>query len=120
MFPCKDVTTQTVIKCLTQLFSIFGMPGYVHSDRGSSFMSKELKDWLLSHKVPSSHTTPYNPRGNGQCERFNGIIWKTVCLARHAHNLLETQWEAVLPDALHAIRSLLCTATNSTPHERFF
>ena len=78
VFPCKDVTTQTVIKCLTQLFSIFGMPGYVHSDRGSSFMSKELKDWLLSQKVPSSHTTSYNPRGNGQCERFNGIIWKTV------------------------------------------
>ena len=26
----------------------------------------------------------------------------------------------VLPDALHSLRSLLCTTTNSTPHERFF
>ena len=26
----------------------------------------------------------------------------------------------VLPDALHSIRSLLCTATNQTPHERMF
>ena len=26
----------------------------------------------------------------------------------------------VLPDALHSIRSLLSTATNTTPHERFF
>jgi len=26
----------------------------------------------------------------------------------------------MLPDALHSIRSLLCPATNSTPHERFF
>ena len=26
----------------------------------------------------------------------------------------------VLADALHSIRSLLCTATNTTPHERFF
>ena len=26
----------------------------------------------------------------------------------------------VLPDALHSIRSLLCTATNATPHERMF
>lgn len=32
---------------------------------------------------------------------------------------LPTQcWQAVLPDALHSIRSLLCTATNATPHER--
>ena len=30
------------------------------------------------------------------------------------------QWEAVLPDALHSIRSLLCTSTNATPHERLF
>ena len=25
-----------------------------------------------------------------------------------------------MPDALHSIRSLLCTATNTTPHERLF
>ena len=30
------------------------------------------------------------------------------------------EWEVVLNESLHAIRSLLCTATNSTPHERFF
>ena len=30
------------------------------------------------------------------------------------------QWECVLPDALHSIRPLLCTATNATPHERLF
>ena len=29
-------------------------------------------------------------------------------------------WPDVLPEALHAIRSLLCTATNATPHERMF
>ena len=26
----------------------------------------------------------------------------------------------MLPDTLHSIRSLLCTATNTTPHERLF
>ena len=35
-------------------------------------------------------------------------------------NLDPTQWEQFLPDALHSIRSLLCTATNATPHERLF
>ena len=28
--------------------------------------------------------------------------------------------QEVLLDALHSIRSLLCTATNATPHERIF
>ena len=34
-------------------------------------------------------------------------------------NLQEEQWDQNLPDALHAIRSLVCTATNQTPHQRF-
>ncbi len=41
VFPCKDVSTTTVIKCRCQLFSLFGMPAYIHSDRGwvKSFVS---------------------------------------------------------------------------------
>ncbi|XP_054267039.1 uncharacterized protein LOC128989193 [Macrosteles quadrilineatus] len=68
----------------------------------------------------TGRTTPYNPRGNGQAERYNGIIWKTVNLALKTHSLHVSQWEKVLEEALHSIRSLLCTGTNATPHERMF
>lgn len=83
-------------------------------------MSIELKTFLTSQGVATSRTTPYNPRGNGQCERFNGIIWKTILLALKTNNLNARHWEEVLDIALHSIRSLLCTATNMTPHERMF
>ena len=117
-FPCPDMSAQTVIKCLCELFSVFGMPAYIHSDRGTSFMSSELKEFLTSRGVAVSRTTPYNPQGNGQCERYNGIIWKSITLALNSRKLPVTQWETVLIDALHSIRMLLCTATNCTPHER--
>ncbi|XP_068224969.1 uncharacterized protein [Palaemon carinicauda] len=120
VFPCADMTTRTVISCLVQLFALFGMPAYIHTDRGASFMSEELKDFLMKKGVATSRTTPYNPRGNGQAEKYNGIIWKTLTLALKTRNLDVSQWETVLPDALHSIRSLLCTSTNSTPHERLF
>jgi hypothetical protein len=119
-YPCQNITSETVIQCLSHLFSIFGMPGYVHSDQGSSFMSNELKNYLHSRGIATSRSTPYNPEGNGQTERYNGIIWKTVALGLRARNLKINQWEEVLDDALHSIRSLLCTATNCTPHERMF
>jgi len=119
-YPVADMTTETVIKCLDNLFSMFGMPAYIHSDRGTSFMSKELKQHLHSLGVATSRTTPYNPQGNGQCERYNGIIWCTVKLMLASDDLLPSCWELVLQKALHAIRSLLCTPTNATPHERFF
>ena len=35
-------------------------------------------------------------------------------------DLTVSKWEIVLGDALHSIRSLLCTSTGQTPHERFF
>ena len=34
-------------------------------------------------------------------------------------NLGPHHWEEVLPEALHSVRTLLSTATNTTPHERF-
>lgn len=120
VFPCADMTSSTIIKCLCQLFAIFGMPAYIHSDQGSSFMSHELKSFLYSQGIATSRTSGYNPQGNGQVERYNGIIWKTIMLALKSKCLKITEWEIVLPDALHSIRSLLCTAINATPHERLF
>ena len=32
-FPCSKLTAKTVVNCLSQLFSIFRLPNYVHSDR---------------------------------------------------------------------------------------
>ncbi|XP_068206398.1 uncharacterized protein [Palaemon carinicauda] len=115
------MTTRTVISCLVQLFALFGMPAYIHTDRGASFMSEELKDFLMKKGVATSCTTHYNSIGNGQAEKYNGIIWKTLTLALKTRNLDVSQWETVLPDAhLHSIRSLLCTSTISTPHECLF
>jgi len=106
--------------CLALLFSLVGFPSYVHSDRGTVFMSKELKDYLHSRDIATSHSTPYHPTDNSQCERCNQTVWKTVSLILKGRNLGPHLWELILPDALHAVRTLLCTATNASPHERFF
>lgn len=119
-FPCKDVGTTSVINCMNSLFSLFGMPAFVHSDRGSSLISSELKSYFLSRGVGSSFTTRYNPQGNGQCESYNGIVWRATKLCLASKNLELNCWEHVLPDVLHSLRSLLCTSTGCTPHERFF
>ena len=108
------------MKCLDKMFVLCGTPSYIHSDRGSSFLSQEIKDYFSQRGIATSKTSPYHPIGNGQCERYNGITWKGVRMAPRTQNLSDTQWEIVLPNVLHSIRSLLSTATNTTPHERFF
>ena len=119
-FPCRSTDAETVISCLNQLFTLLGMPAYVHSDRGPAFVSHDLISYLHQRGIGCSNTSIYNPRGNGQCERYNGIIWSSVKLAVKSRKLHISQWELVLPDVLHSIRSLLCTTTNETPHERLF
>lgn len=119
-FPCKNTNTESVMKCLSQLFTTFGLPEVLHTDRGSCFMSETFKSFLRDRGVTLSHTTPYHPQGNAQCERYNATIWNTVRLALESRHLPPSSWEDLLPDCLHAIRSLLCTSTNMTPHERLF
>ena len=119
-FPCPNLYTSTVIKCLNQLFSLCGNPSYVHSDRGQSFMSCELKEYFNDRQIATSRSTPYHPIGNAQVERYNGIIWRAIKLDLKTCSLPISHWETVLPNALQSIRTLLCTATNTTPHALFF
>ena len=119
-FACPNMEASTVVKCLDSLFSLCGTAGYVHSDRGPSLMSEELRAYLLSRGIASSHSSAYNPRGNGQVERYIQTVWKSVLLSLKTHKLPTSKWELVLPEALHSIRSLINTTTNETPHDRFF
>lgn len=119
-YPCKDTKSSTINQCFNNLFSMFGMPEMVHNDRGTDFLSEETQSYLLSKSIATSKTSRYNPKCNGQVERLNGTLWKAIQVTLHSRNLKQSDWEDVLPDALHSIRSLLCTTTNETPHERMF
>ncbi|KAL0859991.1 hypothetical protein ABMA27_010306 [Loxostege sticticalis] len=99
-FACSDVSSKTVIKHLHNLFMIFGKPSYIHSDRGTAFLSAEVQDFLHARGIATSRTTPYNPQGNGQVEKL-----KTGSKYYH---------KPCIPFAPY------CTATNCTPHERMF
>ena len=118
--PCADTSATTLISCLEKVFSLFGTCNYVHSDRGTSLMSRKFKDFLCRKGIASSHSTPYHPQGNSQCERYNGIIWGAIKCALKSRALEINKWESVVPNVLESIRSLLCTATGETPHSRFF
>lgn len=119
-FSLQDITTNSVTSCLKQLFNLFGSPQFVHSDRGSQFMAKDFDTFLHGQGISHSRSTPYNPTGNSQVERYNGVIWRSVKCLLHARKLPQSMWEQILPEALNASRTLLCTVTNESPHDRMF
>ena len=83
-------------------------------------MSRDFKAFLAEGGNTSSRSSPYHPTGNSQCERVNQTVWKTIELLLHSRAWPEERWGDVLNVALHSVRTLLCTATNETPHERMF
>ena len=77
----------TVARCLNELFTTFELRSYIHSDRGKCFTSQNFISYLNKRGVSTSYTSVYNPQGNGQCKRYNAIIWMAVKLSLKTRNL---------------------------------
>ena len=74
----RNQRAETVAKALVhEWFQRYGVPQRIHSDNFESAIVAALSK--LYH-IKRSHTTPYHPIGNAQCERFN----------RTLHDLLRT------------------------------
>lgn len=74
-FPCRNQSAKHVARRLwDDFFCVYGFPKRIHSDQGSNFESRLLKDLLEMAGVQKSHTTPYHPMGNGVTERFNRTL----------------------------------------------
>ena len=91
----------------------------VHAFRHGFQLSTERKTFH-GQGISTSRFTSYNPKGSGQCERYNGILWRAIILALKTQRLLINQWDKVLPQGLHSIRTLLLISRKVTPHERLF
>ena len=125
-FACPNIQLQPLSPVSTKYLPSVACPiTFIQILAPRSFLgnlrTNETRDSDLTKRgIATSNTTTYHPIANDQVERYNGIIWKAVRLALRSANLPDSRWELVLADALHSSRSLLCTSTIATPHERFF
>ena len=56
---------------IDRVFSVFGFPRQLHSDRGKEFVNEVLKEMLAVLGVKQSLTTAYHPQGNAYAERIH-------------------------------------------------
>lgn len=71
-FPCSNQTVKQVAKKLwDHMFCVYGFPERIHSNQGANFESELIAELFNLSAVSKSHTTAYDPMGNGGTERFN-------------------------------------------------
>ncbi len=106
--PIKNKSAKTIAKFLFEdLFSKFGSPSILHSDRGLEFLNEIVEALCSLFRTHRSCTAAYNPKCNGVVERINGLI--SVRLAKLCRNNL-TAWEKYVP--------LVTYSYNITPLKR--
>ncbi|GJT83131.1 reverse transcriptase domain-containing protein [Tanacetum coccineum] len=110
--PTNDA--RVVCKFLKTLFSRFGAPRAIISDRGTHFCNDQFAKVMLKYGVTHRLSTAYHPQTSGQVEVSNHglkrILERTVGENR-------ASWSDKLDDALWAFRTAYKTPIGCTPYK---
>nr|GEW91479.1 reverse transcriptase domain-containing protein [Tanacetum cinerariifolium] len=110
--PTNDA--RVVCKFLKSLYTRFGIPRAIISDRGTHFCNDQFAKVMLKYEVTHRLSTAYHPQMSGQVEvsnrGLNRILERTVGENR-------ASWSDKLDDTLWAFRTAFKTPIGCTPYK---
>nr|GEV43793.1 reverse transcriptase domain-containing protein [Tanacetum cinerariifolium] len=109
--PTNDA--RVVVKFLKSLFSWFGTPKAIISDRGTHFYNDQFAKVMSKYRVTHRLSTAYHPQTSGQVEVTNRGL-KRILERTFGEN--RALWTNKLDDALWAFRTAFKTPIGCTPY----
>lgn len=110
LYSVPDQTAKTTAEKFLDFACTFGFPQYLYSDKGPCFISDVFKRLCKRLGVTKLNTTPLNPRANGQSERINLNIKKSLSIFAQETE----QWD----DYVNYYELLYNSSLHSVTHEK--
>nr|GEY80692.1 DNA-directed DNA polymerase [Tanacetum cinerariifolium] len=104
---------RVVVKILKSLFSRFGTPKAIISDKGTHFCNEQFARVMSKYKVTHRLSTSYHPQTSGQVKVTNRGLKRILKRTMEENCVL---WSDKLEDALWAFRTALKTPVGCTPY----
>ena len=111
-----STTSKVIISRLRTQFARHGIPHSLRTGNGPQFVSDEFRQFLSEMGIQHRRNTPLWPRANGEVERQNRTLLKTLKIA-HAE---QKNWNIELQCFLLAYRTTPHTTTGESPSKLLF
>jgi len=103
-------------KLVNNMFCRLSLPEQLHTNMGTQFESKLIKEICTLLHINKTHTTPYHPQRDGLVERANRTIQTTLATAIDEKD----EWEECLPKVCLAYNTSEHSATGFAPFYMMF
>ncbi len=114
IFPIPDQTAATCADIiLNEVIGRFGCPLTLHSDQGKNYESHLFAELCQLLEIRKTRTSPGNPHGNSQAERFNKTMLRMVKSYLRGE---QRNWDKHLGCLASAYRSAVHESTGLTPN----
>ena len=109
------ITTAKVL--YSEIFTRYGAPRYLLSDRGANFLSTLVQALCEIFSIKRVRTSSYHPASNARCEKFNAFINKSL---RTMVDESQEDWPDIIPGIMMAYRCTPARASQFSPYFLLF
>nr|XP_028953488.1 uncharacterized protein LOC114822696 [Malus domestica] len=110
----KSITSAVVKNFIeTKILHRYGVSETIVTDRGPSFVSKEVEEFASKYKIKIIQSSPYYPQSNGQTEASNKIL---VNIIKRMVMDSPEKWHEMLGNTLWAYRTSRRAGIGTTPY----
>ncbi|CAN6712131.1 unnamed protein product [Malus baccata var. baccata] len=114
----KSITSAAVKNFIeTKILHRYGVPETIVTDRGPSFISKEVEEFASKYQIKMIQSSPYYPQSNGQAEASNKIL---VNIIKRMVIDSPEKWHEKLGNTLWAYRTSKRARTGTTHYALTF